>query len=310
MQMDTDQERGQKRKASSEFQRRDPAERRKITRACDSCKEYVSSQYLAQCPSRSCKLVAKVRFYVRKKTRCTGTLPCQRCIKFGRSCEYTALYTRGTPPSPLPGPSLTPQPSPVSRSLFAEGQNSGKTHQSSSSGSIDRRSSRSVAVLSPKSNTPEPEATDLEGNYLGPSSGISFLTRVCRRLKQDDVSTRPVRTNVEASLNTPVFLFGDRPFSAESNLSDLRLPPRESIPKLLENYFDYSNVTYRFLHRPSVVSLIETVYEKNITPSNPPPSNWAGKAGVVYMVFAVSILYEERRNGNDRIHPDNERFVF
>lgn len=69
-------------------------------------------------------------------------------------------------------------------------------------------------------------------------------------------------------------------------------------------------MTYRFLHRPWVVSLIDTVYEKNITPSNPPPSNWAGKAGVVYMVFAVSILYEERRNGNDRIHPDNERFAF
>lgn len=44
--MDTGQERGQKRKASSELQRRDPAERRKITRACDSCKEYVLRQYL------------------------------------------------------------------------------------------------------------------------------------------------------------------------------------------------------------------------------------------------------------------------
>ena len=57
------------------------------------------------------------------------------------------------------------------------------------------------------------------------------------------------------------------------------------------------------------MALLDTIYEKNILPSNPPPSQSAAKVGVIYMIFAVGMLGEERRIGNDEIHPESERFV-
>ncbi|RAO71943.1 uncharacterized protein BHQ10_007955 [Talaromyces amestolkiae] len=173
-------------------------------------------------------------------------------------------------------------------------------------GSQLRRSSHTLAVLSPRSSSPEPEATDLEGNYLGPSSGISFLTRSWRRLKQDNISTTPRLPENEPSKNTPVLLFGDRPFSDKADWSTLELPPKERAIRLLDTYFDFSIVTYRFLHRGNVMALLDTIYEKNILPSNPPPSQSAAKVGVIYMIFAVGMLGEERKIGNDEIHPESE----
>jgi hypothetical protein len=164
--------------------------------------------------------------------------------------------------------------------------------------------------LSPRSSSPEPEATDLEGNYLGPSSGISFLSRSWRRLKQDNISATPKIPGSEPSKNTPVLLFGDRPFSDKADWSTLELPPKGHAERLLALYFDFSIVTYRFLHRGNVETLLEMVYEKNILPSNSTPSHLAAKVGVIYMIFAVGILGEEQSNGNDEIHPESERCVF
>ncbi|KAL1970076.1 hypothetical protein VTN77DRAFT_6481 [Rasamsonia byssochlamydoides] len=266
--MDSGKLREQKRKACDS-----PAgnTRRKITRACDSCKE--------------------------KKTRCTGTLPCQRCTKLSRVCEYTAVYTRGSPPSPLPAPGATP--------AEAARRDHGTSFKSSRLGR-SRQNSRSIAVLSPRSSSPEPEATDLEGNYLGPSSGISFLTRVWRRLKQDDISMTPRIPGDETSKNTPVLMFGDRPFATEDDWRGLEMPPLERALKLVEIYFDFAIVTYRFLHRGIVDSLIRGIYEKKISPSNPPPGHWAAKAAIVFMVFAVSTLREEQHNGNGELYARNE----
>jgi hypothetical protein len=165
-------------------------------------------------------------------------------------------------------------------------------------------------VLSPRSTSPEPEATDLEGNYLGPSSGISFLSRSWRRLKQDDIiSTTPKIIEKETPKNTPVLLFGDRPFSTKADWTSLKLPPIERARNLLDVYFDFSIVTYRFLHRGNIESLIDMLYAKDISPSNLPPSELAAKVGVIFMIFAVSILAEERSSGTDKIHTESERYV-
>lgn len=171
------------------------------------------------------------------------------------------------------------------------------------------RSPQSIAVLSPRSTSLEPEATDLEGNYLGPSSGISFLSRSWRRLKQDDIISTPKIIEKETPKNTPVLLFGDRPFSAKADWTSLKLPPRDRARNLLDVYFDFSIVTYRFLHRGNVESLIDMLYDKDISPSSLPPSELAAKVGVIFMIFAVSILAEERSSGTDKTLPESERYV-
>lgn len=317
----------QKRKASESLTK-EIAERRKITRACDSCKVYPPSLGILSV-AQMCLLADSV---VRKKTRCSGTLPCSRCTKLSRACEYTALYTRGTPPSPLPGPASSSSPgaanhnhrrqnvvqraTPSATPIGARGPVSPTSPFAPSSSLSPRQptrirgSSKSLAaVLSPRSSSPEPEATDLEGNYLGPCSGISFLSRSWRRLKQDNISAAPKIPGNAQSKNTPVLLFGDRPFSDKADWSTLQLPPREQGKRLLDLYFDFSIVTYRFLHRGNVMAWLDMVYEKNILPSNSTPNNLAAKVGVIYMIFAMGMLGEEQSNGNDEIHPKNERCV-
>lgn len=56
----------------------------KISRACDACKS--------------------------KKARCSGTKPCDSCVKRRLQCVYNAKYSRGRPPTPLPRqPSAPPR---------------------------------------------------------------------------------------------------------------------------------------------------------------------------------------------------------
>lgn len=173
-------------------------------------------------------------------------------------------------------------------------------------------------MLSPRSS-PEPGATDLEGNYLGPTSGISFLNRVWRRLRlrQDDVSTIPspsclpqeeaCKNKSSGSSSSSVFRFGDRPLSEDYTETGFTLPPLEKALQLVGIYFDFSIVTYRFLHRGAVESWVREMYEKNISPANPPTGNLVARAAIVFMVFAVATMHGERRPGDSDSEECNER---
>ncbi|TQN68819.1 Activator of stress genes 1 [Colletotrichum shisoi] len=48
----------------------------KVSRACDFCKQ--------------------------RKTKCSGTIPCDKCTRKGLTCVYDAKYSRGRPPTPPP----------------------------------------------------------------------------------------------------------------------------------------------------------------------------------------------------------------
>ncbi|KAJ9365471.1 transcriptional regulator family: Fungal Specific TF [Paecilomyces variotii] len=251
---------GRKRKASESSNAKDSAERRKITRACDYCKE--------------------------KKTRCTGTLPCLRCTKLSLSCEYNAAYSRGLPPSPPPAPEST------LRYVAASPAVSQRTPKRLG----PQRRHKSSGAASPR-NSPEPGATDLEGNYLGPASGISFLNRVWRRLNQDEVATIPSGLRDESSKSASVFMFGDRPFS-DYGETGFSLPPLHRALELIEVYFDFAIVTYRFLHRGLVESWLKEMYEREISSARPPTGDITAKAAILLMVFAIGTMYEEKKPGN------------
>ncbi|KAL2814499.1 hypothetical protein BJX63DRAFT_420833 [Aspergillus granulosus] len=272
---------GRKRKASDlAANKTNNAPRQKITRACDSCKE--------------------------KKTRCTGTLPCGRCTRLSLSCEYNAAYSRGLPPDPLPAPPsiaaryarnrsvshASISQSPVSRRSPPPARDSPRTTRTTHS----QASHASVEVS--RRNSPDPVATDFEGNYLGPASGVSFLNRVWRRLHQDETSAVPDELSNESSpKNTSVFMFGDKPYSDLHDFS-FTLPPFEKALELVSIYFDYAMVTYRFLHRGSVEEWLRQVYNKNVSSSNLPTGCLVARTSIVLMIFAVSTLHEEQTQGN------------
>ncbi|CDM34501.1 Zn(2)-C6 fungal-type DNA-binding domain [Penicillium roqueforti FM164] len=253
------------------------AQRQKITRACDWCKV--------------------------KKTRCTGTLPCTRCTRLSMECKYNAAYSRGLPPDPLPvspGPISTPTRNPAfeavdgrisSFNLQGTGRDPALTNNLLSNQSQSQRQH----VISPR-HSPEPGSTDFEGNYLGPSSGVSFLNRVWSRLHQDETANFPDKLQIESSRNTAVFMFGDKPYSNPQD-AEFTLPTLEKALELVGIYFDYSMVTYRFVHRGNVEEWTRQVYQNNIGLSNLPVGNMVARTAIVLMIIAVSTLYMEMRPG-------------
>jgi hypothetical protein len=97
--------------------------------------------------------------------------------------------------------------------------------------------------------SPERDQTDLEGHYVGPSSGVSFLLRVQKRIHE----------NVAVFSNGPIFNFGDAPLP-KLDPHFLVLPPKDEAKALVNRYFDFAFPTHRFLHQATVEGWLETFY--------------------------------------------------
>lgn len=220
-----------------------------------------------------------------------------RCTRLSLPCEYNAAYSRGLPPEPLPAPSssLAKSTPTICRPLIARGSIPAPRRSPKESTSSHLQLPKLDPTLSLR-NSPEPVATDFEGNYLGPASGISFINRVWRRLHQDETSALPEELPNESSKSASVFMFGDKPYTNYHD-TGFTLPPFDKALELVGIYFDFSMVTYRFLHRGSVEEWLRQIYESNISSSNPPSGNMVSRTAVILMIFAVATLYEELHPG-------------
>jgi galactonate dehydratase len=120
----------------------------------------------------------------------------------------------------------------------------------------------------------EPHQTDLEGHYVGPSSGVSFLVRAQRKLYK----------YLELPVNAPIFTFGDCPLPRGESAFML-LPPKKEANALVARYFDFAFPTHRFLHQQQVEGWVDEFYTAVLRSEAVSPS-MRGKRAVVLMVFA------------------------
>ncbi|KAJ0423359.1 hypothetical protein BJY00DRAFT_321982 [Aspergillus carlsbadensis] len=241
----------------------------RVTRACDRCKK--------------------------RKVRCTGQRPCHVCMEASVTCSYNASYTRGRrptvrvtdrgPPARLAAvsrirednPQSTTDPTPFSTAVGLP------AHQIFLQADL-------MPTSEPVSRTsPEPAEADLEGHYVGPSSGLAFLARVQKRFQQTVALPRGIS----------VFNFGDSPLpyddacslagEAAPVLPDLTfgmLLDREDTAALVRRYFDFAVPVDRFLHRPTVEQWFDQFYETRgvMRDRDAAPAQTA----VLFMIFAVA----------------------
>lgn len=108
------------------------------------------------------------------------------------------------------------------------------------------------ASISSARSSPEPNETGQDGHYVGPSSGVSFLLRVQKRLHE----------SFQFSAIEPIFNFGDpndsQPHSNDSQF--LVLPSIQDARALVARYFEFSFPTVRFLHQGTIEKYLEGFY--------------------------------------------------
>ncbi|CAG7924819.1 unnamed protein product [Penicillium olsonii] len=249
------------------------SQRLKTVRACDICKE--------------------------KKTRCSGTRPCTRCLRLSLACEYETTYSRG----------LGPPPPPPLEIPFDD--HSGEQHLLKHDPSLPlpiQQLAQNESTQGPTSNI-DLLTADFPGGYLDLASGTSFINRVCQDLNQgkpSSIGAVSVSDALQGELSDSpsVTKFGDKPYSSLYKL-DFTLPPLERALEIVATYFNSAMVTYRFLHRGQVERWVRQIYASNISATNPPAEAMVGRCCIVYSVLAIGTLYE-RRAPNSEIDHDEQ----
>jgi hypothetical protein len=251
----------------------------------------------------------------RKKTRCSGRQPCILCTRSGKSCEFTAAYTRGRLPSIFPEETGQPGASdPVSMRTTARPTEESTRSQSepyqvnslpspisdqlaqvpncestAETGHLHLpRFNQVESRVQSSRNSPEPSQTDLQGHYVGPSSGVSFLLRVQKKLHE----------KVSFTQNSSIFTFGDAPLP-EFDPSFFVLPPKADAQKLVARYFEFAVATHRFLHRPTIEAWLEEFYENLGVMRQKVGAR--ERTALLFMVFAQSKEYMPDVSGSNSV---------
>lgn len=187
----------------------------------------------------------------RRKIRCSGEKPCRFCVQGDAQCTFLSTYNRGLARRCLPQPSRGSEPdtnlpavatSPAAGAPILQPQDTGRLSGLTPSTAQSSRAETSPHRKSP--HLPHLSSNDggnasLQGDYVGPASGVSFLLNAHAGLP---------------SLPAPSsFSFSDLQLGSEYDGSGACLVlSRDDLRHLLVLYFDFTVPMDRFLHRPTV----------------------------------------------------------
>lgn len=231
----------------------------------------------------------------RRKIKCNGIQPCEFCIRAKARCTFDSSYARGRLPIIPPAPEVehgtitiptsphldsgeSPQQVPVKPATEgADAPTSLQNYNLTSNNLMPPEEAPPVVSLQ---HSPEPSQEDLQGHYIGPASGVSFLLRVQKRLHQA----------ISFSLPGSIFTFGDAPLHPpDFDPSFCMMLPRDDAQRLIDRYFEFAMPTHRFLHRPTIQKWFVEFYDTLGTMRD--VSNAPAKIGLLFMVFAHARVY-------------------
>lgn len=138
-------------------------------------------------------------------------------------------------------------------------------------------------------NSQEADDGRLEGDYIGPTSGIAFLHRAQKRFQQDYAAIKSLDAESQNPKQVSVFSFGDG-WTPEYSGTDFSLPSLDSTKALLDRYFEFAMPTYRFVDR----STVEMWLSNMLKSGNKQESGISNaKRATVVLVLATAKLYNE-----------------
>ncbi|KAI0378787.1 hypothetical protein F5Y04DRAFT_261051 [Hypomontagnella monticulosa] len=154
-------------------------------------------------------------------------------------------------------------------------------------GSNQNVSRAQTSVIQSSRNSPEPLQTDRQGHIVGPSSGVSFLLRIQRRLASQAS---------HYSSASSIFTFGDLPLP-EWDKSFFILPPKSEGKVLLNRYFDFAAATHRFLHRRTMEVWLDELYDTGGTMRSKEGAQ--SRIALIFMMFAYAKRFQSDEDGSE-----------
>ncbi|KAK5942287.1 hypothetical protein PMZ80_004850 [Knufia obscura] len=219
-------------------------------------------------------------FCRKRKVRCSGTFPCEVCVREEVTCEYA----NGPPSASSPADEHVRGPTSASPIVLENRPHSLKRSLDESNGSSRAGSTFNDVVHSRRSSI-DPPQTFMHGHHVGPTSGISFLYGQWNKGQPQDRAVGHGEDEVVIS-QAPLISYGDIPRLDAETLSLLSEPifTVEQIHDILDRYFQYISPTYRFLHHPTVRRWATTyvTQDRQLT---------AAQKAVVLLVCAQTLLH-------------------
>jgi hypothetical protein len=244
----------------------------KVSRACDFCKH--------------------------RKGRCSGTLPCDICVKRGLTCVYEAKYCRGHPPEPRPSIIISAFP------IRAPGVAADTIHhepvgftaadvpdatlaQHHSGGAFESHSLVSRG-------SPELGVAEIHGHIFDTTSSITFLDRACRRLSKHRLAIVPDEDYMSPE-DQPLMAAGDKPLPKFLDDSLWSSPTSTGeLNGLLDLYFDVCIATYRVVHKQTVEAWLVTL-QSNIRDGKPLWQDLGrAKASILLSALAIATAHSQK----------------
>lgn len=127
---------------------------------------------------------------------------------------------------------------------------------------------------------------DLEGHYVGPASGVSFLLRIQKKLHR----------------TTSNFTFGDIPLP-EFDPTFCVMLSKEDTSGLLRRYFDFTVPVDRFLHRPTLEKWLNEFHDTMGAMADDDKA--PARRAVLWMIFALA---QEHMSNESAATNTNKRY--